>query len=224
MAAERPATGRMVRSSLSDVPPPSAEASASDFVADLADIGDLPPVAPLVVDLVDPGTINTGPKAADWNGTKTRVKLGHGMIRDGVFFGEGDDVDFAVAWQAGVRRDEETGEMVAGWAGPEAATFLRLYTSGYFLGTTAYAQRNAAQLNINAERGIDRANLPNDPRPRGLEALNSDEQRQRVEDMLRGGPAEMKRKEAQEARSASDEASDRMTAALEKVIERIGSR
>ncbi len=155
-----------------------------------------------VVDVVggDSPDIDSG---VTWNRRKTQFTLAHPLIRDHVGIPAGKTVTFDASYHDGQ------------WRGPDAATVVLMFQSGLFAGTGAAKERARRAAAVEYERGVGRdPQGPDGPGPEGLETLTSEQQLALLEDMLRGGPAEVKRKERQEARQASEE----IVAAMGKVI------
>lgn len=143
------------------------------------------------------------PRETAWDGRKTRLMLGYGMLRDQRYVPAGERVDFEASFHDG------------SWHGPEAGTVVTLMRSGHFVGTPAYAERRNAQVIIDNERGLNRlANDAQGPAPTGLHERTDAERRAVLDPMLRGGIKEMQRKERQEARTPAEESADQLAAAI----------
>lgn len=188
---------------------------------DVVDIDPTPPEvqrkepandAPRVVDMSG-GDATVMPQVAQWDGTRTRFRLGSGMVRDGKFVHAGQTVEFEASFMTVTNLD---GTTEGRWYGPEAGTVAHLLASGWFAGTQAWQQRKTMQGAVDYERGVNRND--GQPAPEGLEERTSEQQEANLADMLRGGLREQKRKEAQESKSASEELAEKLAEVLTPVI------
>lgn len=201
--APPPADGRPASTSTAVAEPPVAVTPRRELKVDNDGVVDLSSGAEL------DGPVSDEP----WDGRKTRFMLGFPLVRDQSYVHVGTRVDFSTSFTNGR------------WRGPEASTVAQLLRTGHFAGTPAYAERKRQQVVIDNERGLYRSkDDPQGAPPEGLHERTDAEVHASLDDMLRGGAAEMRRREQQEARTAGDENAEKLAAAITGAIKATADR